>query len=229
MHTFYRICGLFFLLAFAAIPNTSASPFTFTQIAGTNTTSLSNPSQQFGSFGKPSISGNTVAFWAQTPDFRGTSNGIYAANGTSLRIVADQSSRPGDPTGAFFNFGDPSISGNNVAFMASFAPNDQSQVVSGLFVSLDGILEDIINTGDLLDGLVVSGLEFGDQGIDGDSVTFLARFTDGSSAVYRADTSSAVPEPNSLLLVAVAVCSLLFARRNRGRIALSDQVGTTAT
>jgi hypothetical protein len=184
-----------------------------TPIVDLNTPSPSDPRNNFSGLGNPVVSGDEVAFRAETPGFRGVNiDGIYLYDGTSLHIVADRRSQPGDPTGAFFNFSDPAISDNNVLFGANFAPNDHSAPTNGLFVSLDGVIEEIIHRGDLLDGLTVDGLTFGVGGVDGNSLAFLAQFTDGSSAVYRADIGS-VPEPNSLLLLVLAGCSMLFTTR----------------
>lgn len=207
--------GCLFVLALAGLPTASALPITLVKIADTNTASPSDPSNNFSALGNPSISGGTVVFHAQTPGFRPGifDDGIYSYDGGSLHIVADRSSHPGDPTGAFSAFGDPSISGNNVAFGASFAPNDHSPFTTGLFVSLDGVIEEIIHVGDVLDGLTIDGLSFGRGGIDDNSLAFIARFTDGSTAVYRADIGS-IPEPNGLLLLVIATCSLIFVRRS---------------
>ncbi|MEW9900643.1 hypothetical protein ABWL39_18660 [Chitinivorax sp. PXF-14] len=172
----------------------------------------------FTSFGDPSISGDEVAFNAHSSDgdpFRPiTLDGIYLYDGVALDRVVDEMDQPtSDPFSRFFSFGDPSISGSSVAFLADYRSGSAS-LRKGLFLRLNGVLDEIISAGDQLDGLTVASLGFGQDGIDGNALAFVAAFTDGSSGVFRVDVGSgSVPEPSTPVMVLTGLCLLRWLGR----------------
>jgi hypothetical protein len=100
-----------------------------------------------------------------------------------------------------------SISGESVAFYGGGG----SAFMSGLYVYRDGELHAVIEVGDLLDGEIVAGIEFGSDGFAGDQIAFLASFDDGTQAVYVA----AIPEPGTALMLAAGLLAFGASRRAR--------------
>jgi len=84
---------------------------------------------------------------------------------------------------------------------------------SGLYVYRDGEIHKLIEAGDLLDGKVVSGVEFGSEGFSGDQIAFHASFDDGTQGIYRA----VIPEPSTALLLAAGLLALGASRHSRAR------------
>jgi hypothetical protein len=72
----------------------------------------------------------------------------------------------------------------------------------------------IIGAGDILDGRQVSTVDFGDDALNGYSITFRAQFTDGSSGIFKAGAPELVPEP---ILLAPTALLLLTLHRPRRR------------
>jgi hypothetical protein len=65
----------------------------------------------------------------------------------------------------------------------------QENKVDGIYSSFNGQpAQRLIATGNTLNGKVISRLRLSDQGqsINGKAIVFVATFTDGSSALYRA-------------------------------------------
>jgi hypothetical protein len=78
----------------------------------------------------------------------------------------------------------PSIQSRTVIFRGI-----QENKVDGIYSSFNGqAAQRLIATGNKLDGKVISRLRLSDQGqsINGKAIVFVATFTDGSSALYRA-------------------------------------------
>jgi hypothetical protein len=189
------------------------------------------PGFAFSGFGNPSLAGGNVAFQAMSaqagppgpmpPLMR---SGIYTDIG-GLTLVADTGvATPDAPGFTFVGFGDPSLAGDDVVFRAAstspvppgpFPP--MPTMVEGLYIEINGILEKILDTNDLLDGKAIAGFAFGTEGFDGNSLAFVVSFRDFSFAVYRADIASvSVPIPGTLVLLGAALAAMLTARR-RGR------------
>jgi hypothetical protein len=133
-------------------------------------------------FGDPAISGDTVAFrasYGRGGQFGG--GGIFTGNGGPLTSIV----QPGDPApaGRFSEFSDPSISGDSIAFIATYDSNP-GPLKHGLFVSREGYLETIVKTGDPVPGggvftyLLGTGWQFNVPSIAGNSVAFMATYQD---------------------------------------------------
>jgi hypothetical protein len=94
----------------------------------------------------------------------------------------------------------PSINNNDsVAFLRL------ANGTAGIFTGADLFNDRVISTGDSLFGSTVTELGFSRKGFnDAGQVAFFAKFTDGSSGIFRADPvspSQSVPEPSSGLAV----------------------------
>ncbi|TWU27618.1 PEP-CTERM sorting domain-containing protein [Bythopirellula polymerisocia] len=168
----------------------------------------------FRSFYFPYLSQSIVAFEGLGDNGQ---EGIYAAfaEGGMLTRVADlNTSVPlgnGNFSQLFFN-GNPSVSvsGSMIAFQGL-----DSEGQTGIYAKSisEDVLTKIVATGDTLDGRSVSGLRFGIDSLDAGVLAFAASFTDGTSGVYT--TSIVVPEPSSLILVAIGM--VMFMRRRAKR------------
>ena len=139
-------------------------------------------------------------------------DGIYAEIDGALVAIADtQTPMPGS-TETFDGFTSLdhglSISGESVAFHGIGG----SAFTSGLYVYRDGEIHEVIEVGDLLDGKVVTWIEFGSEGFAGDQIAFLASFGDGTQGIYVAS----IPEPGTALMLATGLLALGASRRARG-------------
>jgi hypothetical protein len=118
----------------------------------------------------PTISGSTVVFYASYS----FGQGVFSGSGGTLTTVA----MPGDvtPTGALASLSKaPSISGNDIAFAAGFA-NDQQ----GVFVQSEGDLNTIVATGDPAPLGSFGFSPFGDPAISEGAVSFRASYRGGA-------------------------------------------------
>jgi hypothetical protein len=150
----------------------------------------------------PSLDAGHVAFSGY--DETALQYGIYSDASGSLALVADESSAIPEGTGNFTGFGFVSLSGSRVAFLGQGASAQE-----GIYVEIDGVLHKVIDLSDMLDGKSLSGLAFGPEGMSGDSIAFLAHFTDSSDGIYTA----LIPEPSTGLLLGLGLASLAAKRR----------------
>ena len=165
------------------------------RIADRNTP-IPNSTGNFLTFGTtPSISGSSIAFKGESSaGFRG----IYVGDisNSSLIKVADTNT---PIPGGIGNFGDfsqnPAISGTLVAFLGTGNFNQLGLYYEDL---AGGPLNKLIASGDALDGRTVSALQFGLGGLDGNSLTFEADFTNGTSGIYYVQFAP-VPEPGVIV------------------------------
>ncbi|MBD2068068.1 hypothetical protein H6F93_11125 [Leptolyngbya sp. FACHB-671] len=139
-----------------------------------------------GFFTPPALSGDNVAFggisvgWDQA--------GIYTKVGSQLNVVATNSLNGG--VLEFINFMSvPSISGSNTAFLTGFG--------SAIYTDLGGSFARLIGRDDTLDGKTLASVDFSStsNGLSDNSLAFLARFSDGSQGIFRADLVSQPPQP----------------------------------
>ncbi|MBD1869863.1 hypothetical protein H6F88_22095 [Oculatella sp. FACHB-28] len=137
-------------------------------------------------FMPPALSGDNVAFgglsvgWDQA--------GIYTKVGSQLNAVATNS--PDRGVLEFINFmSAPSISGSNTAFLAGFD--------SAIYTDVGGSFARLIGRDDTLDGKTLTSVDFSpiSNGLSDGSLAFLARFSDGSQGIFRADLVSQPPQP----------------------------------
>ncbi|HEX9190382.1 MAG TPA: hypothetical protein VGB87_25115, partial [Vicinamibacteria bacterium] len=145
----------------------------------------------FSVLDRPAIHRGAVVFTA-TGAVR---QGVFLAAGGAFSTVADTATtvpgRAGDPTFGFF--GQPSIHQGQVAFKGCTA-----DVKCGVYTTLGGGLNKVVALGDVLDGQTVDDVEVSREAISCSSVAFLARFSGGGQAVYRADLAGGAPCPGGL-------------------------------
>jgi hypothetical protein len=78
------------------------------------------------------------------------------------------------------------ISNNNVVFVAKLTPIDPTEEAPiGLFGSMNGRLQKIIVTGDILQEKRVKSFSVGSRMIEGQTIVFTVIFTDNTTALYR--------------------------------------------
>ena len=169
----------------------------------------------FNHFWSPSTDGTYSVFNAQGT---GGENGIYRyrLNGTGAAVVADLNTLIPGHGAAKFGYFDPavSISTGVPVFYGSSA--DFS--INGIYASTGAGLLKLVEAGDSVDGKVLSGLQFYDQGVANgyDNIAFYGRFSDGSSGVYVSQiplTTLSVPEPTMTGLIGMTAPLLLRRRR----------------
>lgn len=122
-----------------------------------------------------------VSFWA----FGSTGRvGVCTVNvnNRNVRRIAEQYEDAPGQMDQFEQFQATAISDSLVAFSARDSAGHQ-----GLFVSVGENLRLIVDSFSTLDGKQVSEINFVEQGLNGTSLAFAVKFTDGSEAVYRAD------------------------------------------
>ncbi|MGZ5008333.1 MAG: DUF7453 family protein [Methylobacter sp.] len=143
-------------------------------------------SENFKSFGKPSLYRNKIAFRGS-----GDNNlqGVYIGNDELLDVVADTLTPIPNGVGNFTNFGDPSLSDYSVAFFG--AGNNSA---TGIYINRVNIKQNplltVIDTGNRLDGKNIASLSFGRGGLSGNKLVFVARFSDGSTGIYKAEIAT---------------------------------------
>lgn len=124
-----------FTIAVLLLPGIANAQYTFTNIADTSTTTPPENGKYIG-FGLPSISGSNVAFYASSTGGDAGTRGIFRSNGTTTVVVARNAlGAPAETPygGTFSAFGsNPSISGTNVAFTATY---DNGAGYSGVFLN----------------------------------------------------------------------------------------------
>jgi hypothetical protein len=133
--------------------------------------------------------------------------GVYAQAGNTLRRIADNGEiAPAD--GGRFRFPERYVSMDSGHVV--FAANTNTSSAIRLYSDFDGSLRRIVGVNDILFGKQISTLSIDHQAISGNSIAFVANFTDGSSGVYLAS----IPEPSSLATCAALALALARSRRS---------------
>jgi hypothetical protein len=138
---------------------------------------------EFGPFAfvrGPSISSDNVAFYGAFGDLR-QSNGIFVGDGGPLTTIV--LGRDPAPVGTFTGFGNPSISGSNVAFFALYR-EPPSDFFEGVFVGSGGTLTTIAKTGDLAPTGAIRPIQVSEPKINGNTVVFTASDEEGMTGIY---------------------------------------------
>ncbi len=156
----------------------------------------------FTGFARTVLSGGRVAFYGQG----GGQEGVYSDISGAMQVVANHNTPPpGVSWAAFGGFGFVSLDEGVVAFGAISGGG----AFSGVFSTHTGVLDNVVASGDLLDGRIVADAAMGAQAIDGNSMAIWVSFTDGSQGIYMAT----IPAPGALALFGLA--GLLAARRKK--------------
>jgi hypothetical protein len=155
-------------------------------------TAIPNGIGNFTNFDSPAIDSGAVTFHGRGAN---SQYGIYTNRGGALAAVADTNTAIPEGTGTFGGFESyPSIDGNNIAFVASFAGRHAQD---GIYVSLDGCLMNIVDIDDTLDGKHPNWFGMSPQSLSDSSLAFRVWFTDGSEGIYAAT----LPEPSTIALL----------------------------
>lgn len=139
----------------------------------------------------------------------GLGDTVFAFDGTTTRVVADESmTAPGFPTQNFTDFDEPSIgTDGTVAFEGQFRnPTDPTSFEEGVYTELGGAITEIVSTFDAVPDAAASVAFEGFDGIwiDGDDVVFRASTTNeedngiyaslgGGPVIKLVDRGDAVP------------------------------------
>ena len=135
----------------------------------------------FAGFGEggPDIDGGSVAFQAIDSSGR---EGIYVDVGGSLSVVADTTTEIPGGSGNFAAFGPPDLDAGNVAFVGADSSNTW-----GIYVAIEGVLHDVFDLNETLDGKRPSRLSLSNSGsLRGNRIAFEVGFWDGSEGIYVA-------------------------------------------
>ncbi|MFP8871190.1 MAG: choice-of-anchor tandem repeat NxxGxxAF-containing protein, partial [Myxococcota bacterium] len=114
----------------------------------------------------------------------GTQLGVYSSAG-GLHTVADTNTTIPGSSLPFTGFNQrsqhgPAIDGNgDTAFVGEGAGG-----LRGIYVERGGLLQRVVETGDMLSGKTVSTVDLGREGFDGGVLVFVLGFTDASSGVF---------------------------------------------
>ena len=120
------------------------------------------------------------------PDFSQT--GLYSNVGGTLHLVAEIGELTPDGKGNFTFFDDLAVDQNEIAFVAVEDGTD-----GNIFRYADGVLDEVISIGDILDGKSIIGLMIWDAGFDASTIAFQVSFGDGSSGIYLAEAVTVPP------------------------------------
>lgn len=174
-------------------------------------TTVADTSGQFTGFtdGVALNDGTLVAFQAGFDTVGGAEVGIFTDDSGSLSPITDSS-------GPFNGYLDPAINDlGGIAFSAAFDPGG-----GGIFTGPDPVLDKVIEIGDILDGLTVTGIAFGEVGgnhglNNAGQVAFWARLSDGNVGLYLA---SPIPIPPAFWLFVTGLLGLIgVARRAKAK------------
>ncbi len=140
----------------------------------------------------------------------GSYNGLYRVTNGEIKVLVDTNTALPDDSGNFRTVRNSSFDGSNIAFYGVGTTGSNS---SGIYMLFDGILIDILNKGDTLDGEEVHNLSISSQSLSGNSLVFTARL-DNEFAIYSA-TINEVPLPAAFWLFGsalLAVSTISFRR-----------------
>jgi hypothetical protein len=156
---------------------------------------------------------NPIAYDGQTLGFVASDSvrgyGLFLERNDILESVAvDGQPAPGGGTfdiNGYFDVG-VSTDAGHLAFSSVFSGG------TAIYTDLGGELERILASGDTLFGQTINSLTMNVEGLSGNQIAFLAKFTNGNSGIYIAT----VPEPSTLLLLVVGLLGLTaYASRKR--------------
>jgi len=168
----------------------------------------------FSGLADVTIDGGRIGFRGDTDSGQ---QGIYVAEGPTISVVVQKGAVRPRTLDFFSDFGNVSLSQGNLAFYGAAGASQ------GIYFETGNALSRVIGTGDVLDGRTIASVAFGSHGLSGDELVFGVTFSDESQAIYLADVSAlepAVPEPASVILLAVGGTGLL-ARRGYRRYLLT--------
>ena len=137
----------------------------------------------------------------------GASGGIYLEDNGQLTTIAELGQSIPNSLGTFNFFSDVMLEEDGVFFHGSGTTS------SAIYYWSDGQLNRVIGGGDTLDGKTVNTTLLSTDAVDGNSLAFRVLFTDGSWGIYRSDFSAAVPEPSSLVFLALLAIAGYSRRR----------------
>ena len=124
------------------------------------------------------------------------------------RRIADASTPISGGLGTFESFSAVGLNATDIVFLGHGSGGQ-----SGIFDFRDDSLTSLVKVGDILDGKMITGLSFTGGGLFQNSIAFGAFFEDGSQGIYTMN----VPEPSSLLTLALGSLMLGIARLHRRR------------
>jgi T5SS/PEP-CTERM-associated repeat protein len=167
----------------------------FTLVAGSATPLPGAPSGWYRLESGPVIDDDGTVAFASVNGSGGSWRGVYVkeTGGAIEGITAAGGPDPSVP-GVFAERSVVSLDRGNVLFIGSeyLMVNGAPRLTTGLYTTLGATpgdpLQRVVGIGDFLDGKEVRELDISQQAISGTAMAFHASFTDGTWAVYRADS-----------------------------------------
>jgi hypothetical protein len=133
----------------------------------------------FSSFSEVSLDDNNIAFVGLGV---GGQCGIYLSVDGKVELVADTSTSDFAGSGNLYLIESISLNGGNLVFRG-FSTSGHH----GIYTTLGGSLTQLIGNNMMLDGKKLSCVSASRRCLSGNSIVFVAVFTDGSTSIYKAD------------------------------------------
>jgi hypothetical protein len=140
-------------------------------------TVIPGTSYHITSAGNLSLDGQNLSFNGR---FGGV-QGVFDLIGSTINRIADTRTAIPGGHGQFSSFGVSSLGGSSVAFVGYDAQSNP-----GIYASINGELERVIDTSVMLNGKTITQLDMSRDAVVGNKIVFQAIFGDGSGGIYSA-------------------------------------------
>jgi hypothetical protein len=147
--------------------------------------------------------------------------GIFKAINGTLEVVADNNTAIPDGTGNFdwtsfiSSAGTSALDEGNVAFFIGVEEDPKSLEIGGIYMLFNGMLVNVIDENDNLDGKKIDSIVFDSEGLSGNTIAFRACLSDDSCGIYTATLSEiSLPAAFWLFSSAIAGMGIMLRRKS---------------